>query len=99
MGRQITPYVLKDLVVFYIAAVGTFVITSVGLALFGLILISPAVYIATGVVVTKFVSERVVWDDYIASLHDVAKAKMHTWLTWPVSVPVLLWKIFVIQQT
>jgi hypothetical protein len=52
-------------------------------------------YFLIGVLLTRYISRRIIWNVYIASLADIATAKMHTWLTWPFSVPVLIWQIIV----
>lgn len=50
-----------------------------------------------GVFITRFISRRVVWWNQADNLENVFRAKLHTLFTWPISVPILIFKIAVTQ--
>jgi hypothetical protein len=89
-GGGIQPYRLKEFFFAYLIAIAVNVVGFVGLS----ILFIPF-YFITGVVLSRFISRRVIWNPYLASVADIASAKMHTWVTWPISVPVLIWQVLV----
>ena len=52
-------------------------------------------YFVIGVFLSRFIGERVDWWIITASIKNVAAVKFHTILTWPVSVPVFVLRVFV----
>jgi hypothetical protein len=95
-GRQqlnVRLYRVREFVVAYAVAILVSVAGFIVLKLWFL-----PFYVLVGVLLTRYISQRVLWNYYIASLSDVARAKMHTWITWPISLPVLIWQIVVVQH-
>lgn len=63
------------------------------------LLLEPALALialpAAGIVLSRFIGRRIVWWNQADSLKNVSSAKLHMVLTWPVSMPPLIARIFV----
>jgi hypothetical protein len=51
-----------------------------------------------GIFMTRYISRRVIWWNQANNLENVYRTKIHMLVTWPVSVPVLIFQIFVVQN-
>lgn len=92
-GRiPIQPYQIGEFIGAYLVAL---FVSIVGVVLLNVLFIP--FYFLTGIILTRYISQRVIWNYYIASLADVAHAKTRAWLTWPISVPVIIWQIIVVH--
>ena len=65
-----------------------------------LLLVLPAivfVYPGTGIVLSRYVGRRVVWWEYRANIKNISSVKLHFIVSWPISMPVFIWQIFVVK--
>jgi hypothetical protein len=75
------PYRVGELIWAYVIAV---------LINLATLLILPAiliVYPITGLILSRFISRRIIWWDYAANIENVAATKLQFLLTWPVAMP------------
>jgi len=52
-------------------------------------------YVFIGILLSRFIGERVDWWVMTSSIKNVAAMKLHSVFTWPVSVPVFIAQVFV----
>lgn len=85
---------LKQILMSYIVAVfalaGCILVQNLGILAVG--------YVVIGVYLTRYVSRRIIWNQHLASLADIYRAKVTTWYSWPISIPVLIWQMYVVQR-
>lgn len=60
--------------------------------------ISILVYFVVGFLLTQFVSRQIErgpleWNWHLASVADIARAKLSTLLGWPIALPALIWHL------
>jgi len=53
------------------------------------------VYPGCGIALSRFIGRRIIWWEFTANIHNVAADKLRTILTWPLSVPVFIVKLFI----
>jgi hypothetical protein len=61
--------------------------------------VSPALavlsYIPIGIYLSRYIDQRVDWWIITASVKNVSIVKLHTIITWPVTVPVFIFHVFI----
>jgi hypothetical protein len=73
--------------------------TAAVLANLGCLLLVPPMavlaYPVAGVCLSRYVGRRIIWWNQADSIKNVASAKIHMVLTWPISAPVFIWQVLV----
>jgi hypothetical protein len=64
----------------------------------GAILLVPVWYIFLGIFMSRVVERVVVWNQYLASLADIARVKRSIWIGWFYGIPRLIWDIWVVER-
>jgi hypothetical protein len=78
----------------FVAAYAVAVLTNIAC----LLLMPPLiilVYPGTGIGLSRYIGKRIIWWTFTANVQNVSSTKLHLILTWPVSVPIFLIKLFV----
>lgn len=88
--RRPEPYRVREFVGAYLLAV---------LGVSAALSFSPALgvisYFVFGIGLSRYISERVEWWEFSANIHNVAAVKLHTIYSWPVSVPIFIFQVFI----
>lgn len=85
-----TPYRIGEFIRAYLIALGVVVAA----AIVQPITILPA-WLIVGGFLTRYISDRVIWWKFTFNLEQVYRAKVGMLLTWPLAVPVLIFKLWV----
>ncbi|WP_422050856.1 hypothetical protein [Shimia sp.] len=86
------PYGLLDFIVAYMMG-----IIGLGAALAISPMLAFFAYFAIGIILSRYIGKRVRWREMTASIRNVAAVKLHTIYTWPVSMPVFIFQLFVVK--
>lgn len=54
-------------------------------------------YPAAGLVLSRFVGDRIVWWTFRANVASISAVKLRLIFTWPAAVPKFLWQLFVVK--
>lgn len=54
-------------------------------------------YPISGILLSRYIGQRVSWWKFTASIENVSGVKLHLILSWPVSVPVFVFKVAVVK--
>jgi hypothetical protein len=64
----------------------------------GCLLVAPVllliVYPGTGIVLSRFIGRRIIWWKFGANLQTMSAAKIQVVLTWPISIPSFVARVF-----
>lgn len=90
--RRQQPYKLGEFILVYVIALAIVVLV----ASVNPFAIGASVFVV-GLFVSKFVSRRVTWWNQSDNLTNIFRAKVHTVITWPISLPVLIFQIAVVK--
>ncbi len=80
----------------FLSAYGIAILVNLVSILFVLPLI-VLVYPITGIILSRYIGRRIVWWEYTANLQNISSVKLHFIVTWPVSMPSLIWQTFVVK--
>lgn len=99
--RGVEPLRIREFVVAYLIGLGAW-LSSIALSVTLHAPISSIVYFVIGVLLTRFISRRIErgplqWNWHMASIADIARAKLSTLLGWPIALPVLIWQLLLFK--
>ncbi len=96
------PFRIREFVAAYLAAIFSWSVLTI-LVADKWPFLSLLIYVLAGFLITQFVSRRferggaLRWNWHLASIADIARAKISMLLTWPVALPVLIWQLMIFK--